>query len=371
MPFIEESLEKFQFELPEEIQLTCDTREVVVAIKNIQDEFGFDLSDVVIFFVVGDMTLEEIPLYLENEYEIDKILAKKITDRLEEKILRPLTERVNFLNQHPEKDMTIDQEKIYAENIFKKNLLPELEYDPIIKAGVNERLFFILANDINFKKKLEQGMYENNELLTKNSIIIDGKEQRPTIGNWIKDFIAHYGSQAYNSVNVSAFVINSENGKKLTDEERRKLLDIIKIYTSIRFFPDSMPDSDDDDWQIIPYEIEKPVAIEKPSTSNRSLSIEDKVIPNSSLELKASTPVSPISKNQVESVAAAQPEISSLVQPESSAVVMDQIIKTAPTLSEIGDDADLAELKNMLLQYPAGSLERAAIEEEIKTLQKK
>jgi hypothetical protein len=321
MPIIEEAIAKFHTELPEEIQLSCEADEVMNPLKELEQSYGLVLSGLVVFVVVGDLMMEEIPDYIKTEFEFADTQAQKLALDLDQKIFKPLLDRINFLNEHPDKEMTLEQEKLYAENIFKKNLLAELDRDPLITASVNRQLFFILAQDLEFRKVLVQSLYENTELISANNITVDGEDLKPTINNWLKDFISRYGGNASDSVSVSAFLINSDNAKKLSNEERDKLGKIIKTYINLKFFPDSMPsdDNEDDDWQIIPYE---PVYAEA-------------------------------------SVGDAEPAIT---KPEVAPIVNNQ---------PVDDDTNILELKNMLLQYPEGSLERTAIEEEIKNLQNK
>jgi len=318
MPIIEEAIEKFQNELPEEIQLTSEMPEILNPLKALGQSYGVDLSSMLVFLVVGDLTVEGIPQFAKDEFGFDNGTAKKFAQTFEEMIFRPLLERIEFLNEHPEKTMTLEQEKVVAENIFKKSILAEFGRNPILIDALNRRLFSILAGDIEFQKRLEQLLYENNEVVTKQSVTIDGQEQKGTIANWIKDFIAHYGSQAYDSVSMSAFLINSDNGKKLSEEDRKKVARVLRLYANVKFFPESMPSDNPDDWQMIP---------------------------------------------------ASAPEGASVGEPKLE-VVEKTVQKMKPVEKAGPSSPELLELKNMLLQYPVGSLERAAIEEEIKSLEK-
>lgn len=343
---IEEAIEKFEQELPEEVQLLCGEPEVMNPLEAIEKTYNVALSPLIIFVAIGELDIDNFDAFLENEFELDQETRKKLAADLNEKVFKPLLTSIDFINEHPEKEMSIEQEKNYIESAFKNTVLTEINRNPLLIDAVNRRIFFVLANDNNFQHHLEQALYENGEKLTEKNIIVDGQEMRPTIGNWIKDFIARYGSQAYDSVSISAFLINSDNAKILTQEERDKLSKVIKLYTNLKFFPESMPSDDGTDWQIIPYEKVAPTT-------------EPIVAENESKSKPVPKPVpKPIILKPIPPKPAPTPVLTPTPAP-------------SPVQSVTDDDADLLELRNMLLQYPAGSLERAAIEEEIHNLEKK
>jgi hypothetical protein len=333
---IQEAIEQFKFELPEEIRACCQSPELHASIDELQKKYGVDLSPLVIYFAVGEVTLEQLGEYIRREYEIEEDAAKGLIKDLEEKVFKPLAERIDFINDDPDKAMTFLQEKNYAERMFKYALLRELNEDPIVASAINTRLLTILARDKEFHKRLEQVLYENDELVTAGTIMIEGQELKATVANWIKDFIAHYGSENYDSVSLSAFLVNSENARPLSDQEREGVSLVLKVYTNVKFFPDTMPDNDTGEgWQIIPYED-----------------------PDQKI-------------NEIIKVTEAMPDLAEKISDSQSSILTPQIpaaskITAAP--SSLSESPELLELKNEALQYPVGSLERAAIEEEIKRL---
>lgn len=341
---IEEAIEIFHYDLPEEIQLTCETDMVLKPLVELEERYKVILSPLVIFMVIGEVTSDDLLDYIENEFKFDEAKAKQLAVEFTDKVFKPLVDRINFINDSPDKNMTLEQEKIYLENIFKKGVLDELSYDAIIKEAVNRRVFFILARDFDFKKKLEQALYDNEEILTSQPILLNDQEVKPTISNWLKDFIGRYGSQAYDSVSASTFLVNSDNGKNLIVSDREKLSELLKLYVNIKFFPDSMPSDEGEDWQIIPYEEIKE------SDDNKTEEIDNKKEPkDKTVKTQSGLTEKTIKLNEDK---VSTPPI----------VINDNNVLSTET-------DELLELKNMLLQYPEGSLERAAIEEEIKKLQ--
>lgn len=346
---IEQAVEQFKFELPEEVRLTCQSPEFARMLQEIGNAHKIDLSALLVYFAVGEVTLDKISEYLEREEGLDQAKAAEMAKELEEKVFKTLMERLDFLNENPDKDMALPQEKNYLERIFKNDLLRELAEDPVIAAAVNRRLFFVLARDEEFHKRLEQLLYENDELVTVKPIMIDGQSVKPTVSNWLKDFISHYGSQNYDSVSLSAFLINSENARQLSDEEREAVALVLKVYTNIKFFPESMPEDETGaSWQIIPYEDEEKKLAE----------IAEQVSP-------PAEPAPPTPKPAPAIAPIAKPVPA---EPKPEPKIEPKIETKAPPAAAPADSPELLELKNMLLQYPAGSLERAAIEEEIKKL---
>ncbi len=336
---LEEAIEQFNTELPLEIQEEFGSPAVIKALENLGTQYGVDLSGLAVYFAIGEITAEGLASSIENEFDFEPMKAQKLARELRETVFDPLVNRLNFLNADPNKAMPLEQEKFFAERIFRSGLLTELDGSPIIIDAINNRLFFILARDDSFKKKLEQALYENDERLTSDDIMLNGQPVRPTVGNWLKDFIGRYGSQASDSVSQSAFLINSENGRRLDDYERDRLAEVLKTYINIKFFPDSMPSDDGEGWAIIP-----------------GGTVEASV--NESATEEAET----AAQSRAASPAPAAPAAKPTPAPKPRAP--QPVAQPAPAAIP-ADDSEVMKLKNMLLQYPAGSLERKAIEEEL------
>lgn len=394
MLIIEEAIEKFNNDLPEEIRLSCSAPEVIKPLRLLESAYDINLSTLIIYFAIGELQFEDISDYIETEYNFNDVKAHALSREIEETILKPLLDRVNFINSLADKEMTLEQEKTIVAKMFQSNLMAEMLRPSIITDAVNQRILSILARELNFQNKLEQAMYENTETITKNPIIINGQSVKPSIANWLKDYISQYGSQTHDSMSQSAFLINSENAKNITLGERELLAKILKTYINIKFFPESMPSDNGEGWEIIPVddtiETEKSatitsvqnIAVKTTSPSLASQSQTPKPlakIPTAPpLQKNSDTPkpkISPVTTSPKVAISTPTPvkkPITPLPKPPAKTPPMQSVRPspiTQPTISADSSD-ELLSLKNMLLQYPPHSLEREAIEEEIKKIEK-
>lgn len=159
-------------------------------------------------------------------------------------------------------------EKKDAPEVFKTNLVAFLypasdELKEIID-DYNGILMILMDKDQTFKRNLEMSLYENQENLTSKKITLVDKQVEPSVANWLKDFIAKNGSNFFDNVILSQYVINSENGKKLNIEEKKLVTKLLSLYRNLKFFPQSLAGIPSEQWQIIPIEIEVTPAVKTP-----------------------------------------------------------------------------------------------------------
>jgi hypothetical protein len=231
-------------------------------------------------------------------------------------------------------DKTI--EKNSALDLFTSGLVDLLdsESDSLFELidDYNGILMLLMAEDQKFKKDLENALYSSAEELTKNEIIISDKNARPTIANWIKDFISYYGSAIFDNLVVSKYMTFSENAKKLEREEKNSLIKLLKLYRNLKFFPESLKGVPESEWQIIPIERNKfmRVGAERKETV---------IYPEEEQEEQGGEDVSK----------PAEPE------PEKPPIKSDKELM-------------LETLEKMSAKYAPGTLQRRAVEEEIRKL---
>lgn len=354
MALIEEAIQQFN-QLPLELQLECGSDEFISAVQKIEKEYSLSLSALMVQIIVGNIQFADLTQYVEHEYSLDQQKASQLAQDIRKQVFNPVLDRLNFLNTNPEKDMTEEQQKSFAENLFRTGLVTELHHDPFIISAINDRLFYILARDEQFKDRLGRALYENTEKVTEHPIQINKDQVSGTVGNWIKDYIAHYGSQTYDSLTQSKFITSSNNTKNLNSQDRELVHAILKTYINITFFPDSMPSDDGEGWEIIPGGLieEKIESYEEEEIKSRPPANETKI-------------VAPLSKSKLPSVTK---PVTSLKK--SNDTIKSQPSSQSPLKSTASPSPEALHLKNMLLQYPPNSLERQAIEEEIRKLEKK
>jgi hypothetical protein len=403
---IEEAVEKFN-QLPIELQLEFGSDEFLHSLQTLEAAYNIFLSAIAVQIVVGAIQFSDLSQVLEHEFSLPSTQATHLAKDIREKAFDPIIERLNFLDNDPDKTMTLDQQKNFAEKLFSSRLISEIHHDPFIIDAINQRIFYILAREEDYHTRLERTLYENQELVTSNNIKVNEESVKGTVSNWLKDYISKYGSQTFDSMSQSAFLINSDNARNISPSERELLAKVIKSYINIKFFPESMPSDNGEGWEIIPVDDstetqapsrnitknESTVTSEKVSSSqfeNNSSAFslptnEIKVVEKQTIipkEIKplgtvisrpapVKKPITPLPKTP-RPLTQAKPQTKPQSIPKPLVNTQASLQPSSPTpvgnSSESSDE--LLNLKNMLLQYPPHSLEREAIEEEIKKIEK-
>lgn len=250
--YLAECLEKF-YELPELIILEFDNPKYLQIIKDLKNQYNIELSFLVILIAIGELYPENLIEYLIKRYELSETSATDIVNRLNNFYFKPITERLAFLN--PSKDKikpSPEEEKSIIINIFKENLITELKNKPQIINAINQRIFAWLNQDIGAKKQIENAMLQNQETVTKSTVLINSEQLPGTIANWLRCFAIEKGAANFNSLSISEFLSLSKNTADLSEEDKTTLRSLLSAYRNIKFFPDSMPSDDGTDWAIIP-----------------------------------------------------------------------------------------------------------------------
>ncbi len=276
-----------------------------------------------------------------QDYEID------FNDLIEEKNFEAI-EDVAAL--HESTFNPIEEEAICLDLFSKdiKGVLNNPNADAI--SELNGGLITLLTNKPDFHNKINKILFANQEVITTQDLTWPEGIQPGTVANWLKDFIKENGSDIYNSVVLSKYLATSANPQHLSEDERKVVRRLLRLYRNLVFFPESMNDVPMEDWEIIPTE---KVAIEKPAPVK-----EEEKLP----EVKEEAVVAPIEKKLTPMPLAVKPEI--------------PIAKNSPVVEtpkvevpEIKEDPELTKLKTTLAQYAPDSLEAKVIREEIRKRQ--
>ena len=91
--YLSECLERFH-DLPDQIQDTIGGFEACLKIKKIEDAYNVSLSFAVILIAVGELTIDDLPDYLNLKFKIDKQKGEEIADYLEEQIFAPVLDLI-------------------------------------------------------------------------------------------------------------------------------------------------------------------------------------------------------------------------------------------------------------------------------------
>lgn len=198
----------------------------------------------------------------------------------------------------------------------------------------NSVLIFLLMKDGSVKIALENALFNNNEYLTNDYIVVDGKKVDPLISNWLKDFISQKGSAMFNDITLTDYIAHSFNCQKLNDENRRLVRKLLILYRNLKFFPASMPNDTGVDWEIIP--------------------IDDKV--------------HEFNRGALGVPKTAEEKNIDVLQAESRGYGADSLEKKVIE-EEISNEKKIEGLRIMANRYPEGSLEWRALMDEVKKIQ--
>lgn len=190
--------------------------------------------------------------------------------------------------------------------LFTDSLVAVLEMDQPEDAELTENynitLMRMMLEDDSFRVELAKALQNNQEKLTFKKFELDGKPKRPTVANWLVDFIKQFGAEMFDNLNLSRYLINSKNAKLLDENEKELVKKLLLLYRNLKFFPESMKDRIVGEWEIFPIEQEESLG-----------------------------------KIRTEKIGIPKSE----------------------------EERELEELKKLAEQFPEGSLERRAVEEEI------
>ena len=215
-------------------------------------------------------------------------------------------------------------------NILTKELDSLLAIDDyLFVEQFNSRLIALLVERIEVKDELVAVLLNNEARIGSETIVVDGRQLPPTTGAWISYFISQKGSSLFDAVTLSDFLVNAANTKFLAPSDKAKLSRLLLLYRNLKFFPDSLVGDEPDKWEIL-------------------------------------TNVGEVNYRVIEqSTPEAYPPGAGKVTDVKSAV---DVVGPAVVKSFVVDSAKLNALKALGDKYPAGSLERLAIDEEIKRL---
>jgi hypothetical protein len=309
-----------------------------------------------------------------------------------------------------EKNFDPQAEETYISDLFSKELVSVLKNnDNDSLAILNSALIRLLNNSEIFKDKILKIFYSNQEILTAKPFSLDGRDAAGTIANWLKDFIGENGSDSFNAVVLSRYIVNSNNAKNLDLDERHLVSKLLKLYRNLAFYPVNMRDVPLSEWEMVPLdhlaEVKAEPRIIAPAEPKieKDKNGEDKkeeeiisipeikitpepetvMIPENKIEIAAIAPVETEKiktetiipavaeepkKAELETVMAEKPaepeELAELEEPE------EEEESTASPEAVLAEDKEsqLKALEELAATFPADSLERKVIEEEMKRL---
>lgn len=281
---------------------------------------------------VSPKKIEPSELITKANGSIDKykIFVEEFFSELEDYNLEQLEKEVEiFKKKFNEKD-----EQEYVFELLSADIISVLEAESFEASSIlNRSLIYLLFNVDNFKDEALKKIFTNKELIGEAKISIDDKEVAPTVSAWLKDFIKKNGSSLFDNLILAQYLNTSENAKDLKAKDKEILGNLIRFYKNIAFFPESMNEIPPQKWQIFPFD----------ATSYWQ-------------EIEGSV------KNK-----------NHLGLPTESEIFEEEVGSDDDVLSEkdfkprnYDDSPELRNLRELLASFPPASLERKAINEEIK-----
>ncbi len=188
----------------------------------------------------------------EEEYFKEQLTPEKEEDVEETENEEEKQEETAKEEETEEIEFDAEKEKNESLDIFKKGLVNLLVNSGFYLEDYNDVLLLLVTRDDGFKKGLENALFQNYEKLTHKKFLLEGEPKEPNVANWLKHFLKQEGSGMFDNITLSRFLSTSENVKVLDEEEKQLVQKLLLLYRNIKFFPDSMPGKDVDQWEIIP-----------------------------------------------------------------------------------------------------------------------
>lgn len=242
-------------------------------------------------------------------------------------------------------ELSTDELYEHYKIVFKENILSHLiSEDVLILREFNNDLGKILLDKgYEGKTQLSSALFLNQEKISDNSIVLDGRLVESTIGHWLEYFVRQKGGGITDAVAASDFVANSDNAKSIETETKEILIKLLALYRNIKFFPDSQPSQDPAEWQFFPIpEIETTVV------KNIARTEYAKPISQPVANIPASTQIN-VKANTIPFFDDNKFSLENKLRSENQKQINEAL-----------------RLQKMLSEYPEGSLEYLAIEEELK-----
>lgn len=356
-------------QLPEGLKFYCTSELFGKAAKTIGQEFGLTedvLYDLFSVWVMNDFDLnllsKEIAQVVTNHevadlvflnwlgkiaLPLDQYLEQDIAAILQENNINPdnyqsyvndfilsleeySIDKLNDYVTEVEANIDPEEEKQNIYDLMSNHLLDVLSSDSAhALVAFNRGLIYVLNNQPDSRRLIESRLVENNEKLTNQAIIVDGKAVQPTIANWLRDFNNNVDMANFDSLAIADYLVKTNNAKNLNEKEKQLVQSLLQFYYNLKFYPDSMAEKPITEAYIMPIRSELQEILQAEDTAN----------------------------NNEESTVVSAPTTKSL-----------KTVLNKSVSSQEQTTATMLKLQKMAEQYPTGSLERLAIEEEIKKM---
>jgi len=195
-------------------------------------------------------------LSVEDKNLLSKVLDIYLRIKFSPKSFDNITDTDYFIIPH----IKVLSGQIEVTNEAIVNLLDQNLYDLLNfkEPGLDHRILnaYLSENidDEKFRKSIENALYNNNEQITDKNIKIESGEVGGTASNWLKDYIERNTIERYDDIAFSSYILDSENTKTLTEEERTIVKRLLQFYLNIKFYSQVFVGIDRENWNLFPVE---------------------------------------------------------------------------------------------------------------------
>lgn len=244
-------LEKAE-KLPEAARNFCYSNEFRIAIKRAVIAFDLPvektglLSDIVVRIFVGDQSLDKIIIELSDNFGLEESVARGIALQVLKSIFEPFPDLFTNVIEVKKGFLSGAAAPVLSSSEVEKELI-RLEPWLTIKApetvlkerrnsiqdqknNVLNQTSATLNTKIPLLKALADYPRLNEQLITAEKIRVKGQGElvRPSLSNWIRYYRDELGIGFHDQVTRGKFLFQSENGKKLSAEERERIHLVLK-----------------------------------------------------------------------------------------------------------------------------------------------
>jgi hypothetical protein len=158
-----------------------------------------------------------------------------------------------FVNTLSKEELSLYEDMIIKAKFVGLYRLDEKEVIDLINAKFNyiskirdydilDKIDFFLTSNFYFfddrnewKKKMRDVLSESNTEITEKEIDLNNEKVKPSITNWLNDFRTNYLEEGFLDVlKISEYISNSKNLRNLSEEEKKKVEILIKLYAHLK-----------------------------------------------------------------------------------------------------------------------------------------
>ncbi len=249
MNYTLECLEKFR-ELSPELKEIFGGDKAFKLTEDLEDQYGVDLAFVLILLAIDELSISDLGEYLKKKHKLSLEKTSIIVKEIDKNIIEPASKIVDTET----KEVEMEESNIYdlILLVFSKKLFLLFSYSEEEVKSFNITCFAAFNESDMLEEKVIEAFYNNQELISKEKIIIEEKEKPASVANFLRDFIKTHGSDMPDNLVLANYLNSSKNALKLKEEEKNILNRVLKTYRNLVFFPESMEGVPMKYWEIIP-----------------------------------------------------------------------------------------------------------------------